>query len=89
MAPGVEEKKDARVLGATWIVLVGLTLGSFWLARSSPTTGAAAWVLGVAALKGHLIAGIFMEMRRGPRVWAAAMSLFLLAEAAVIFLVLP
>jgi hypothetical protein len=46
-------------------------------------------LLGFAALKSHLIAGVFMEMRRGPLAWAAVMSGFLLAETGLILAILP
>jgi len=82
-------KREARALAITWVVLVSLTLGSFWLADSStPVRGATAWVLGFAALKSHVIAGVFMEMRSGPLAAAAAMSGFLLAEAALVVMIL-
>jgi hypothetical protein len=85
-----EAKREARILTATWIVLVSLTVGSFWLADpSTRASGAAGWVIGFATLKSHVIAGVFMEMRRGPLVWAAVMSGFLIAEAALIIVVLP
>jgi heme/copper-type cytochrome/quinol oxidase subunit 4 len=85
-----ETRRDARLLLAVWIALVGLTLGSFWLADTGEpsASGATTWVLAFATLKSHLIAGIFMEMRRGPRAWAAVMSGFLLVEAALIVAIL-
>jgi cytochrome c oxidase subunit IV len=83
-------RRDARTLLATWLALVALTLCSFSLADSSSRAlGATTWVLGFAALKGLLIASVFMEMRRGPRGWAALMGGFLLAEAALIAAILP
>ena len=96
MASKDKTTHDARVLFLTWIGLVCLTLGSFWLASSSmaaatATTTAATTVglLGLAAMKGLLIVSVFMEMRHGPLVWAAAMGGFLLAEAALIVAILP
>lgn len=90
MAANGETKRDARTLFVTWVVLVSLTLGSFWLSDSSAVTasGTIVWVLGFAALKSHLIIGVFMEMRRGPLAWVAMMSGFLLAEAALIVTIL-
>jgi len=90
VASSADKTREARTLGVTWAVLVSLTLGSFWVADSSSVSSAATvWVLGFAALKSHVIAGVFMEMRRGPRAWAIAMSAFLLAEAALIVAILP
>ena len=93
MARDRKSKREARALLATWLVLVAFTLGSFWLADAgaapNSTAGTVGWVLGFAALKSNLIAVVFMEMRHGPRVWAFAMSGFLLAEAALLFAILP
>jgi heme/copper-type cytochrome/quinol oxidase subunit 4 len=84
-------KREARVLAATWVALVSLTLGSFWLSDADAVSAgqATAWLLGFAALKSHLIAGVFMDMGRGPRAWAAVMSGFLLFEVALIGVILP
>lgn len=83
-------KREARTLTLTWVALVSLTLGSFWVAdSSSPNSGATVWLLAIAVLKSHIIAGIFMEMRWAPRASAAAMSGFLLAEAALIVTIQP
>lgn len=84
-------KRHARALLATWFALLALTLGSFWLADPSAprAAGTTVWLLGFALLKSHLIAGVFMEMRRGPLAWAAVMSGFLLAEAALVVAILP
>lgn len=87
-----ETKRHARVLLVTWLGLVALTVGSFWLAdagaRPIPIAATAGGVLGLAVLKSHLIAGVYMEMGRGPRLWALGMSGFLLAEAALVFAIL-
>lgn len=82
-------KSDGWILFAVWVALIGLTLGSFWLA-DSPTASSSAtiWVITIATFKGHLIAGLFMEMRRGPVIWATVMSGFLVFEAALIMLLL-
>ncbi len=90
MPSNVAAKREARILTLTWVALVSLTLGSFWVADSNaPSSGATAWLLAIAALKSHIIAGIFMEMRWAPLASAAAMSGFLLAEAALIVAILP
>jgi cytochrome c oxidase subunit IV len=90
VASSRETKRDARTLLVTWLLLFALTLGSFWLASSNrPGAETTAWLLGFAALKSHLIAGVFMEMRRGPLAWAAVMSGFLLAETGLILAILP
>lgn len=78
------------ILLVAWLVLMTLTVGSYVLSDSAraPGTSAMPWLLSFAVLKGHLIAGIYMEMRRGPRVWLVLMSSFLIAEAVLIALVL-
>ena len=72
-----------RLLFATWVFLLALTAGSFWIADVDSAAGSAtaAVVLGIAALKAHLIAGLFMEMLQAPRAWAIAMSVFLVSLA--------
>jgi cytochrome c oxidase subunit IV len=76
-------RRDARLLFATWVFLLALTAGSFWIADVDSAVGSAtaAVVLGIAALKAHLIAGVFMEMLQAPRAWAIAMSVFLVSLA--------
>lgn len=84
-------KRDERVLLATWFVLVSLTVASFWLSdgQSASSARAVVWLLGIATLKSHLIAVIFMEMRTAPVAWAVVMSGFLVAEAALVVAILP
>lgn len=74
-------RHEARLLFACWIFLLALTAGSFWIAEVnlSADSAIAGVVLGIAALKAHLIAGVFMEMLQAPRIWAIALSAFLLA----------
>ena len=90
--PGRDTKREARALLITWVALIALTSGTFWLADapagSNSSAGTAGWLLGFAFLKSLLIASVFMEMRHGPRVWAVAMGGFLLFEAALLFAVL-
>jgi len=73
------QRGDARLLLLCWATLLALTAGSFWIADVDIAAGTASAgvVLGIAALKAHLIAGVFMEMLHAPRAWAAAMSTFL------------
>ena len=68
-----------RILTLAWIVLLGLTAGSFWIAEGAgdSKSSTAFAVLGFATLKAHLVAGLFMEMIHAPRIWAVAMSAFL------------
>lgn len=91
MASNDDPTRDARVLLLTWVVLVSLTIGSYRLSSGMDgrIPGAAAWILGLATLKGILIASLFMEMRRGPVGWWLAMTGFLIVEATLIFAVLP
>ena len=86
MASGSEARHDARVLLTVWAVLLALTIGSFWLAdvRGAPGAATAIWVLGIATVKAHLIAGAYMEMVHAPRAWAVVMSGFLLLQAALL-----
>ncbi len=86
-----DNKWSTIVLIATWIVLIALTIGSSWISDSSGVTASIATkvALGAALLKGHLIAGVFMEMRRGPIVWAVAMSGFLVFQAILLIMLLP
>ena len=62
------DKWSTTILFVTWIILVSLTVASSWLSDSSGITASLATklTLGAALLKGLLIAGVFMEMRRGP-----------------------
>ena len=75
------EATHSRLLLVTWIFLLALTVGSYWISDVDDESGAttAIAVLGLATWKAHLVAGVFMEMRQAPRVWAAVMSGFLLA----------
>jgi cytochrome c oxidase subunit IV len=86
-----DKKLNSTVLFATWIILVSLTIGSSWLSDSTEITASLATKLTLLAalLKGHLIAGIFMEMRRGPIVWAVVMSGFLIAQSILLITILP
>jgi hypothetical protein len=70
----------ARILIVGWLVLLGLTAGSFWIsdADGGAVSATALAVLGLATLKAHFVAGLFMEMLHAPRIWAIAMSAFLL-----------
>ena len=89
--PEVAPQQAGRILLLTWLVLMALTVGSYALSdigRAS-SAGATPWLLAFAVLKSHLIAGIYMEMRHGPRIWLALMSSFLIAEAALVCVVLP
>ena len=85
------EKWDSTVLVTTWIILVALTVGSSWLSDSSEITASLATklTLSAALLKGHLITGVFMEMRRGPLVWAIVMSGFLIVQSILLITILP
>jgi len=49
---------------------------------------AVAAVLGIAAIKAQLIAGVFMELIQAPRVWAVAMAGFIVSLAGVLILIL-
>lgn len=53
---------SARTTTVTWLVLVGLTTGSYLLADGTPG-GSSVWALfGFAALKLLLIQAVFMEL---------------------------
>ena len=81
-----QRERQARGLLVVWLVLMALTIGSFWLAdvQAAPGAATATWVLGIALLKGHLVAGAFMDLVHAPRVWALAMSGFLVALVALL-----
>ncbi len=83
-----EVGREKRHVLVTWMVLLGATLGSYWIAEGNRAAGGstAAWVVGIALAKAHLVVGVFMEMIRAPRVWGIAMSLFLCIQAAVLVL---
>ena len=83
--------RNTIVLVATWIVLVSITIASTWLPDSIGIASSVATklTLGAALLKGHLIAGVFMEMHRGPIVWAVVMSAFLIAQSILLVAILP
>ncbi len=77
---GSPQRRRVRWLLVTWAALLTLTAASYWIAEVQVGLGGASarLVLGIAVLKAHLIAGVFMEMLAAPRVWALAMSGFLL-----------
>ena len=89
MNPQPETKREAWLLLGCWIVLIALTIASFGFAEghddaNGPRAATAALVLGLAAMKAHLIAGLYMELLRAPRAWAIAMSAYLVALAALL-----
>lgn len=92
-APGQEAgtRHGGRTLFVAWLALMALTVGSYALSDPARAPGASAtsWLLSFAVFKSHLIAGIYMEMWHGPRVWLVLMSSFLIAEATLISIVLP
>ena len=77
------EKRAAQRLLATGLFLIAMTAGSYWIAdgRAGPAAATAGLVLGIAALKAHLVAGVYMEMLQAPRAWAVVMSVFLVFQA--------
>ncbi|MBW2241153.1 MAG: cytochrome C oxidase subunit IV family protein [Deltaproteobacteria bacterium] len=80
--PEATERRSEWVLLATGCLLLALTAWSYWIAETGTTT---AWfVLGIAVLKAHFIAGIFMELHAAPRVWAVSLSVFLFTLASVL-----
>jgi caa(3)-type oxidase subunit IV len=65
--PALDRLRDPVVL--VWSILVGATLGSWWLGTdpgAGDHTGAGAIVLLVAFVKARLIGLYFMELRRAP-----------------------
>jgi heme/copper-type cytochrome/quinol oxidase subunit 4 len=81
-----DPRRDTRLLLLNLAVLLALTAGSFWIADVdvAPHAATAGVVLGIAVLKAHLVAGIFMEMLQAPRAWAIVMSVFLLSLTGLI-----
>jgi flagellar motor component MotA len=67
MSPGVP-----RSTTIVWLVLVGLTVASFWVGTGHLPVGgtahsSAAVVVGAAFVKAHLVGRHFMEVREAPR----------------------
>ena len=88
-SPQPETKREAWILLACWVTLIALTIASFGFAEGhddtdGPRAATAALVLGLAAIKAHLIAGLYMELLRAPRAWAIAMSAYLVALATLL-----
>ena len=83
MTSQTRERRAARRLLATGLFLIAMTAGSYWIAdgRAGPSAATAGLVLGIAALKAHLVAGVYMEMLQAPRAWAVVMSVFLVFQA--------
>lgn len=63
----------ARALTLTWVVLVAITVGSWWLAPAhfantvEPSAAVTALVLALAFIKSRLIIQYFMEVHTAPR----------------------
>lgn len=70
---GSTHTTTARALTWTWVVLVAITVGSWWLAPAhftdtvQPSTGVTALVLVLTFVKSRLIMQRFMEVRDAPR----------------------
>jgi len=75
--------REARTLVVVWLLLMALSLATWRLAEAADFAGvgATALVLGIVVVKGHLIAGIFMELVRAHRALALVMSLYLIGLA--------
>lgn len=64
---------NSRAMTRAWLVLVALTLGSWWLAPAHfsdtvrPSTAITALVLVLALIKSRLVIRYFMEVRTAPR----------------------
>jgi heme/copper-type cytochrome/quinol oxidase subunit 4 len=65
MSPGVPRRTTV-----VWLVLVGLTVASFWVGTghlpAGGTQSSAAAVVGAAFVKAHLVGRHFMEVRDAP-----------------------
>jgi hypothetical protein len=74
-------RRGDRADTAAYVALVALTVGGF---AASERLGAAAVapVLGAAALKGALVAGQFMGLRRAHIAWIAACAALVLGTLA-------
>ncbi len=60
---------------------MALTFASYRFAEAEgngPRVATATLVLGIATIKAHLIGAVYMELTHAPRVWAIAMSVYLL-----------
>lgn len=80
-------------LNTLWLLLLGLTLGSYALAEGGLAllsgSSAARLILGIATLKALLIVGIFMELREGFKLLWLAVSLALGLLALLLLALLP
>ena len=84
---------SARALTWAWLVLVAITLGSWWLAPAhvsgtvQASTPITAVVLLLAAVKSRVIIGYFMEVKTAPRWLRTALDVWLSALLAVVFVI--
>lgn len=75
------KRRGVGLLLLCWIILIVLTFASFRIAEADgngPRAATATLVLGIAVIKAHLIGAVYMELMDAPRVWAVAMSAYLL-----------
>jgi len=78
---GSGKRREAGLLLLCWVILLALTFASYRFAEtggSGPRAATATLVLGIAAIKAHLIGALYMELIHAPRVWAIGMSAYLL-----------
>jgi hypothetical protein len=87
---------NERTITRTWLVLVAITLGSWWLAPAhsrgvaSASIAVTCVVLGLAVIKARLIIRTFMEVRNAPRWLKLATDAWLgllVASVLVIYLI--
>ncbi|MEH6826265.1 MAG: cytochrome C oxidase subunit IV family protein [Motiliproteus sp.] len=71
-----------------WLVLIALTLLSFFLTESSTLSWGTAAILALAAVKGGLIVDGFMELNGVTHVLRSAMLLYCPVVGGIIFFIL-
>lgn len=76
---------DFKRLNLIWVVLVTLTLGSFWLSHEAGLTVLSAVVMfAISAYKSELILTNFMEAHHAERQWLWLYRLWIFAVATIL-----
>lgn len=82
-----------RAITRAWVVLVAITIGSWWLAPAhftetvDPSTPITALVLALTVIKSRLVMQYFMEVRSAPRWLRRATDGWLAGLVAVVFVI--
>ncbi|MEZ0338947.1 cytochrome C oxidase subunit IV family protein [Mycobacterium sp. pV006] len=82
-----------RAITWAWVVLVAITIGSWWLAPAhftetvEPSTPITALVLALTVIKSRLVMQYFMEVRTAPRWLRRATDGWLAGLVVVVFVI--